>query len=215
MNEKTIRKIFPKKNCLEMKNLKYDNEGLYSISYPSLAENLSKEIKIFDNNDFKLDTIIDATAGIGGNVLSFAKYFSKVYAIEIDEKRFEYLENNINNYSFENIKCIHGDCIKIIENGLKEIDTNPDAIFFDPPWGGPSYKYIKDVELELSKNKLIDIIELLYNIKKIKLVVLKIPFNYNFLDLVNNCNEKKLIKQFNVIKVKNIIFLFLKLDIIN
>tara|TARA_A100001015_G_scaffold287644_1_gene357632 strand:+ start:1198 stop:1839 length:642 start_codon:yes stop_codon:yes gene_type:complete len=213
MNEKIIRKIFPKKNCLNMNKLKYDNEGLYSISYPNLAEILSKEIKIFDNEDFKLDNIVDATAGIGGNVLSFAKYFSKVYAVELDKTRFEHLENNVSNYSYDNIKCINGDSIEIIKNGLEKFDSNPDVIFFDPPWGGPSYKYIKDVELELSNYKLLDIIELIFNLKKVKFVVFKIPFNYNFLDLVNRCNEKNLIKQFNFIKEKNIVFVFLKINI--
>ena len=74
MNDKLLKKIFPKKNCSSIKNLKYDNEGLWSISYPDLADSLTKHIKVFDNESFKLDTIIDATAGIGGNVLSFANF---------------------------------------------------------------------------------------------------------------------------------------------
>ena len=49
MNDKLLKKIFPKKNCSSIKNLKYDNEGLWSISYPDLADSLTKHIKVFDN----------------------------------------------------------------------------------------------------------------------------------------------------------------------
>jgi predicted RNA methylase len=213
MNDKLLMKIFPKNNCCNIKNLKYDSEGLWSISYPDLANSLTKHIKVFENESFKLDTIIDATAGVGGNVLSFADTFDNVYCIEINDKRFEYLENNIKNYSYNNIKCINGDSINLIKNGLDCIKTNPDVVFFDPPWGGPSYKYIKDIDLKLGDNSFSEIIDLIYLLNKIKLVVLKFPFNYNFLELIAYCNNNKLITQFNIVKENNVVFVFLKMNI--
>ena len=213
MNDKLLKKIFPKKNCSSIKNLKYDNEGLWSISYPDLADSLTKHIKVFENESFKLDTIIDATAGIGGNVLSFANFFNNVYCIEIDDKRFEYLENNIKNYNYSNINCIKGDSIELIKNGLKCINSNPDVLFFDPPWGGPSYKYIKHIDIKLGNNSFEEIIDLIYILNNVKLVVLKFPFNYNFLELIGYCNNKNLIKQFNIIKENNVVFVFLKMNI--
>ena len=213
MNDKLLKKIFPKENCSNIKNLKYDNEGLWSISYPDLADSLSKHIKVFDNESFKLDTIIDATAGIGGNVLSFAKSFKNVYSIEIDKKRYNYLKNNVDNYSYNNITCILGDSIKLINEGLTVINDNPDVLFFDPPWGGPSYKYEKDIELKIGDYNLNQIIDIIYDLKKVKLVVLKLPFNYNFLELISFCNDKSLITQFNIIKENNVVFVFLKINI--
>lgn len=212
MNDKLLKKIFPKDNCSNIKNLKYDNEGLWSISYPDLAENLSKNIKIFDNESFKLNTIIDATAGIGGNVLSFAKYFENVYCIEIDDTRFDYLKSNVSNYTYKNIKCIKGNSIEIIKT-FDGISHTPDVIFFDPPWGGPSYKYVKDIDIELSNLDFYEILKIIYNSYKVKLVVLKFPFNYKFLELINKCEQ--FIKQFNIVKDKNVVFLFLKMNLIS
>tara|TARA_E500000178_G_scaffold162512_1_gene162054 strand:+ start:2820 stop:3464 length:645 start_codon:yes stop_codon:yes gene_type:complete len=213
MNDKLLKKIFPKENCSNIKNLKYDNEGLWSISYPDLADSLSKQIKVFDNESFKLNVIVDATAGIGGNVLSFAKIFNKVYSIEINDKRFEYLENNVKNYCYDNIKCIKGDSIKLIKEGLVDVKDNPDVVFFDPPWGGPAYKYVKDIELKIGESNFYEIIDLIFTLNKVKLVVLKLPFNYNFLELINYCNSKNLISQFNIIKENNVVFLFFKMNI--
>lgn len=205
--------MFPKVNCSNIKNLKYDNEGLWSISYPDLANSLTKHIKVFDNESFKLNTIIDATAGVGGNALSFANSFNNVYCIEIDNKRFEYLENNVKNYTYNNITCINGNSVKLIKNGLININNNPDVIFFDPPWGGPSYKYIKDIDLKLGDNNFFEILDSIYILKKVKLVVLKFPFNYNFLELIGYCNNNNLITQFNIIKENNVVFVFLKMNI--
>ena len=39
--------------------------------------------------------MIDLTACVGGNVLSFSKSFSKVYGIEMDATRHAMLQNNI------------------------------------------------------------------------------------------------------------------------
>mgnify|MGYP001490492241 CR=1 FL=1 len=98
MNENLIKKIFPLDKLLKneyIKKLKYDNEGLWSISYPESAEKLSKRIKNFDSEDFKIRNILDATAGIGGNTISFSNFFDCVFAVELDKLRFNYLENNV------------------------------------------------------------------------------------------------------------------------
>lgn len=214
MNEKILKKIFPKSGCLNIKNLKYDNEGLWSISYPDLADILSKHLKVFDSDDFKLSTIVDATAGLGGNLLSFSRYFEKIYGIEIDDTRFELLENNVKNYNQTNINCIKGNSIELLKSGdLIKFIENPDVIFFDPPWGGPNYKFEKDVELTLSDLTFDKIIELVYKLKKVKLVVLKFPFNYKFLELIKKCES--FYNDFIIKKEKNVIFLFLKMNIEN
>ena len=88
--------------------------------------------------------ITDATAGIGGNTISFANNFFKVNAIEINKKRFDFLKNNINVYNFNNVEIINNDYIKIMKT-LKQ-----DIVFIDPPWGGRNYKNINLLNINLS-----------------------------------------------------------------
>ena len=50
-------------------------------------------------------------------------------------------------------------------------------IYIDPPWGGKSYKYKKDVNLFLSTIPIYDICNSLY--EKSKCIILKVPKNFN------------------------------------
>ena len=69
-----------------------------------------------------------------------------------------------------NINIINYDCIKYIYNDY-------DIYFFEPPWGGPQYKKKDILELYLSNIELKNIIEMIPNKK---LIVLKLPFNYDY-----------------------------------
>jgi hypothetical protein len=73
MEKNILNKIFPPSE--NIKNLGYDSEGLWSITLPQDADTISQIILNENNSDI---TIIDTTAGLGGNTLSFAKYFKKV-----------------------------------------------------------------------------------------------------------------------------------------
>ena len=95
MSLKVKEKIFPKINNIDMENLKYDSEGLYSISHPEDAEFISDEIKKFKGTN-DLD-IFEGTAGLGGNIISFGKNFKSVTGVEQNELRFEMLENKVVN----------------------------------------------------------------------------------------------------------------------
>ena len=44
MNINTIIKIFPNTNCNNLKSLKYDSEGLWSITHPETSDKISIEI---------------------------------------------------------------------------------------------------------------------------------------------------------------------------
>ena len=46
---KVLKKIYPVPKDNNYDLLNYDNEGLWSISYPDLADILSKHLKVFDN----------------------------------------------------------------------------------------------------------------------------------------------------------------------
>ncbi len=203
MNNNVIRKVFPGLNCKDMNKLKYDNEGLWSITHPESADVLSNKIKVFEKTGIKINTIFDATAGLGGNTLSFANNFKKVISCELDKDRFDMLEINISNYNYQNITIYNDDSIKLLNNLSEEID----AIFFDPPWGGPTYKYEDCVEISLSNMSLDNICLLINKETNIKLIIFKLPYNYNSDSLIKNC--KSIIKTYNIYNEGNIQYVYI------
>jgi predicted RNA methylase len=165
-------KVFPLTN--NYNNLQYDSEGLWSITHPGDADIISLMIKKFISNHNKnlvLEdlTILEGTAGLGGNIFSFAKHFSKVKGIELDSNRFKMLESNLSCYNFDNVEIENGNCIDF----LKE---NFDIYFFDPPWGGPKYKSKESIDLYLGKFNLNEVVK---KIPKNKYIIFKLPYNFN------------------------------------
>ena len=207
MNYNVLKKIFSSENCNNLTNLKYDSEGLWSITHPHSADLISSKIKLFEKTGINIDIIYDSTAGIGGNTLSFAKYFKQVISVENDENRFLLLKNNIQNYTYNNIELYNNDSIKLIST----LKTRIDAVFIDPPWGGPNYKYEDDIEINMSNLNLTHICKLFnsyeYESNKIKLIVFKLPYNCNYEDMLTNC--KNIIKIHSIIKEGNVIYLFI------
>ena len=163
---KVLKKIYPKPKNNNYNKLNYDNEGLWSITHPNDADIISKTILKYN---LKESRIIDLTAGCGGNLLSFGKYFDDVVGIENDSNRFNILKNNISCYDF-NINVYQDDCSNYLNKDY-------DVYFLDPPWGGPDYKSNKNLKLYLSDMELKDAIDM---IPKEKFVVVKIPYNYNY-----------------------------------
>lgn len=206
MNINVIKKIFPIDNCNNIHGLLYDSEGLWSISHPNHANKLSENIKSFENEHLKLNTILDATAGLGGNTLSFARYFKNVLSIEFDNNRFNMLNNNVKYYNFNNINLFNNDLIELFPKLTEEIDV----VFVDPPWGGPNYKYDSNLKIELSGKGLDDVTQLIGNNNKVKLIVYKLPYNFNLSEITDKCKE--IIMSKKQIKDGNIIYLFLELN---
>lgn len=139
----------------------------------------------------KNNIIIDATAGMGGNSLSFCKYYSFVYSIDILDECINYLEHNLIKY--DNKLIINYNCLDIINI------IQADIIFFDPPWGGNEYKKFKSVELELNNIPMNEIIESYF--KYYNVIALKAPNNY----IIKPSKNWK-IKKHNIFKINIIIF---------
>ncbi len=159
---------------IDYNKIKYDKEGLYSITNYSDANTISEIILSLYNT--KMLSILDCTGGLGGNSISFCKYFSNVTSLEINKNRFKMLENNIKLYNYNNIKLINDDSIEYLFKNY----NNYDIYFIDPPWGGIDYKKNNNITLKMSNYKLIEIINILINKINDKLIVFKLPFNYNF-----------------------------------
>lgn len=177
-------KLFPKKEKTNTNlELMSDEVGRYSISLPKDAEIITSLIEYHINKLELLSQnliITDSTAGIGGNTISFSKTFKNVNSIEIEKKRFGFLKNNINYYNLNNVNLLNCDYLNILENMIQDI------VFMDPPWGGRGYKKKSSLTLKLSG---VPLDEICIKLKKLtKLLILKLPLNYNLDSLVKPLN---------------------------
>jgi 16S rRNA G966 N2-methylase RsmD len=87
----------------------------------------------------------------------------------MNAERFEMLKENIQSRKLNNI-LLYG-------NFMTYINMDYDVIFLDPPWGGPNYKYEKSTNFGINNTSLKDVTKILRS--KDKIVIWKLPFNYN------------------------------------
>lgn len=181
------KKLFPYIGDKSEKLLIDEDSKMYITRYND-ANIITNIIGNHLDETFKVDphncNIVDMTAGVGGNVLSFSTSFNIVYGIEIDEVREKYLKNNAEVYGFDNIVTYCGDSMNCINN-INGIDV----IFIDPPWGGKNYKDVDSIQLSLSNTSIEKIINDLFNSKNPKIICLKLPNNYDMYHLY--CELKK------------------------
>lgn len=149
----------------DYQNLKSDNEGLYSLSHKEDADKLSNIIK----EKYGDINVMDATSGVGGNSISFGRNFTNVISVEMNSERFEMLKENIKVHNLNNT-LLYG-------NFINFINMNYDLIFLDPPWGGPNYKFEKSINFGINNTNLREVTKLLKS--KEKIIIWKLPFNYN------------------------------------
>ena len=171
-------RLFPYiENISKMKDLKIDKESIYYISLREDAEIITDVVKdafpLKKDETYKKIYITDATAGVGGNTISFGKNFKYVNSIEIENTRFKYLKNNIQVYGLSNVNIYNENCLDILHKLYSDI------IFFDPPWGGKDYKFKKNLRLELSNKNIEDVCLDIMEKKLARLIVLKLPLNYD------------------------------------
>lgn len=112
--------------------------------------------------------IIDATANMGGNAISFAKAFKFVICFEINKMYATALKSNLEQYGFNNTVVNNCDFTTI-----RNFNIRPSAIFIDPPW------YIGDkpnTRMELSGIPLVDVVD---NISPLcnAYIIVKLPPN--------------------------------------
>ena len=86
------------------------------------------------------------------------------------------LKNNLDVYNLKNVIVNNCDSVEYLFNNYSKYNI----YFFDPPWGGPSYKKKENLTLFMGNNSLLKIADFLKENTKDKLLVYKLPFNYNF-----------------------------------
>ncbi len=178
----------------------YDEESLYSITDERTANKITEALlKLKGINKHK--TITDMTACVGGNVLSFAKSFSHVNAIELDKVRCDMLINNVKTVSgYSNVNFFCGNGIDVIRSGK----TRQDIIFADPPWGGMEYINKNYVSLSLKNDMgneydLSDLVKEM--LKYAKYIAFKVPINFDVIHFNEKINSRT---GYHVLTIKNL-----------
>lgn len=207
---KLLLRLFPYiKNKNRILQLKIDSDSINYISLREIASKISEIIKFHFaqfNLNYKNIYITDATAGVGGNTISFGMNFGHVTSIEIDELRYNYLINNINVYNLKNIISFNANSISL----LKYIEEQ-DVVFIDPPWGGKEYKNHKKLILKLSSEPIEqlcnDLMDKNITLCPPKLILLKLPCNYDIKYLYNQVKSNFIylhkLKKMNIISIIN------------
>jgi len=104
--------------------IKIDADGLYSVKPEAVALEIAKRIEG--------ERVLDAFGGVGGSAIGFARAGKQVVCVEIDEQRIGYARHNAKLYGVANrITFVHGDVLELMGR------LPCDAIYLDPPWGGP------------------------------------------------------------------------------
>lgn len=166
VDKESYKFITPYKTASEIINI--ISEHIEKMNIPRINSLLSKNSQI---------VMTDMTAGVGGNCIPFAQHFKYINAIEIDQTRVKYLEDNVKLYELKNVNIYLGNSINYI---IDDNSLGQDIIFIDPPWGGDSYKEQDNIKLSLGDYGIEDIIEKIFEQDKAVLVCLKLPTNYDF-----------------------------------
>ena len=173
-----IKRLFTEPpKLLQYSNIQMTNESVKMITPYKIADLITFQLNKLFVKRYKrnISKLVDATASVGGNTISFARHFNQVIAIEIKEKTFQMLNDNLQIYALSNVITKNIDFIDYIDH----IPIDTDVVFIDPPWfteslvGSWYNKKINNnlslsgISIETIKNKLLD----RYNV----FVVIKAP----------------------------------------
>jgi 16S rRNA G966 N2-methylase RsmD len=192
-----MKKYFPEWNGVALERLQIHKVGMYSVTQPRDAEDVMNTLLYFIKRTScdKIGddiTVIDATACVGGDTLSFASKFSKVVSIEKDTETFNMLKNNLMVYNIPETKVlpINADFVELLKNDALPFAV--DIIYMDPPWnppGQPWHSKLEKIMLYLSNMAAHDVVKLALRKTKATTIAVKVPFNFDFRTFVKNMND--------------------------
>lgn len=150
------------------REMQMDVAGLYSLTVRELALEIAAQLRG--------DTVLDAFCGLGGNAIAFALAGKRVITYELDEGRLEMAKANsaLAGVS-DRITFIHGD----VTNHMNQ--DSSEAIFLDPPWGGPEYSKIEKFKLKFFLPDGEALLE--KALRNYRNVAFKLPGNFDFSEL--------------------------------
>lgn len=180
--------------------LMFDDEALYSTTDQVTADKITSNIARFVPQS---GVVTDATACAGGNTYSFSKYFSKVYAFEIDAMRERILRHNMAMLGVTNVVTRCGDSLDLC------VKQTQDIIFLDPPWGGPNYKQHPKISLYLSRGThLADFCARIVAAGVTRFIAIKAPTNFDEAEFISRTSSFMMLRHKNTQLRKMYLYIF-------
>ncbi len=150
------------------REMRLTEEGLYSLALQPIMEEIAESIRG--------ETVLDAFCGFGGSAIGLARAGKKVIAVDLDPTRIEAARYNARLFGVEKLISFYvGDARKLM------VETCTDAIFLDPPWGGPGY--IQKRKFSLSDFEPDGRQLLSTALSSFECVALRTPRNFDFTEL--------------------------------
>jgi 16S rRNA G966 N2-methylase RsmD len=185
-----LNKLFHAPPNNNYRKLKIDLECMSYITTPQDSDQIVAIINsnLNSNNDI---CIFDGTGGVGGDAIAFGRNFNTVITTEIDQHRFDMLVNNVLVFELYNVISLNCSCLDIMEK-INFIDV----AYFDPPWGGKTYKKFEKLRLKIGDLYIDEIVNRLFDPQitrsNIKMIVFKLPNNYDLESLYKNTKHNQL-----------------------
>lgn len=137
-----------------------DAQGAYSLTPLDIAEQRNgAQLAACGIDAMSTHVIIDATAGVGGDAVSFMLGFPKstVYALEPDAHRVRMLEHNVlavrksTRVPTAETQCMQAEFADLFGR-LVHLLRACTVLYLDPEWGGPAYHNKAQVHLSLKSH---------------------------------------------------------------
>jgi len=160
----------------QRKNIVMDNVARFSVTESQMADKMTEKILEFAQRVKPSDNVMfDGMACVGGNTISFAQSFRTVLANEFDEARHDMLKHNVTEVlNIQNVTFFNGSIIDLA------MSCEYDILFLDPEWGGPDYKFKKQLRLTISDVSVEELVtNVMSNCHRVHTIALKLPVNYD------------------------------------
>ena len=167
--------------------LRMDEVASFSVTEANFADRISRLVRALPGLSAN-PRIVDATACVGGNSMSFLHYFDTVWSVELDTVRAQMLFKNLKNCKkiletknpgkkLGDFKVFPGNFLELCAKPEHQLSRHSDVVFLDPPWGGRKYKDSESVRLLLGGMAMCDVSNSLRDM--CQYVVMKLPVNYD------------------------------------
>lgn len=160
----------------QRKSIVMDKVASFSVTESQMADKMTDKILEFAQQLKPSDNVIfDGMACVGGNTISFAQSFNSVLANEFDEARHDMLKHNvIEVLNIRNVTFFNGSIIDLA------MTCEYDILFLDPEWGGPDYKFKKQLRLAISDVAVEELVtSVMSACPRVHTIALKLPINYD------------------------------------
>jgi 16S rRNA G966 N2-methylase RsmD len=179
------------------KNIQVDEVATFSVTESHMADQMTSKILNYCQQNLHLEysnlRIFDGMACVGGNTISFAKSFPSVLSNEFNSSRYQMLVNNA-----QTVMQLHN--VEFFNESILELafTQSYDVLFLDPEWGGPDYKFKKNLRLTIGE---VAVEEFCLNVFErcpaVSVIALKLPVNYDNRFLRNTMIAKNILHTFD------------------